>query len=86
MENNQQYVASFTLVQDGLDGEVTPKLDFLPLVDPIQEDAPAIYEYMSTVALNFLRTVNVLDDQLNLIKPDALANVGLNVQTSGRKH
>lgn len=80
-ETKTQYTATFKLVQDGLDGEVTPALEFNPLVDPMEEEAPAIYEYMSNIALNFLHLANVIDDEGKLLDPDKLDTVELNLST-----
>lgn len=81
-----EYTATFSLKQNGLDGEVTPHLEFSPLVDPTDEEAPAIYEYMATVALTFLRQVNVIDEKNELLEPDGLDNVVLNVKTPETRH
>lgn len=84
---NDTYTATFTLVQDGLDGEVTPTLEFSPLVDPATEEAPAIYEFMSDIALRFLRQVNVLDDENNIIDPEGFDRLELDLsEPSGTKH
>ena len=83
---NETYVATFSLTQTGLDGEVIPGLEFSPLVNPVDEEAPAIYEYMANVALNFLRQVNIIDERNELIDPNGLDDVVLNVKTEGTKH
>lgn len=76
---NTQYTATFTLTQDGLDGEVTPSLEFNPLVNPVEEDAPAIYEYMSNVVLNFLRMVNMIDDTNQIVDDEAFEQLSLDL-------
>ena len=76
---NTQYTATFTLTQDGLDGEVNPRLQFDPLVNPVEEDAPAIYEYMSNVVLNFLRVVNMVDDNNKIIDDEAFEQLSLDL-------
>lgn len=81
-----KYVATFTLTQDGLAGEVTPSLEFLPLVSPGDEETPAIYEYMSTMALKFLQQVRVIDEHFNPINENSLDGMELNVLRPLTKH
>ena len=83
---NTNYVATFSLTQAGLDGEVTPSLEFSPLVNPVDEEAPAIYEYMANLALNFLRQVNIIDEHNELVEPGGLDDVVLNVKVPETKH
>lgn len=71
------YTAVFTLRQEGMNGEITPILEFLPLVDPTLQEAPAIYEYMSNVVLQFLRTINAIDEDLQIIDEDEWGRVQL---------
>ena len=78
------YTATFTLTQEGLGGMVVPKLEFNPMLDPTSEEAPAIYEYMSGIALRFLRTVNAIDDNLNVVDENEWSKVQLNVMTEGK--
>lgn len=86
MTDNTTYTATFTLTQYGLDGEVSPNLEFSPLVNPVDEEAPAIYEYMSNVVLRFLQQVNVIDERFNLKEGQSLEGVGLSVKTDATKH
>ena len=76
---NTHYTATFKLTQDGLDGEVIPSLEFNPLVNPVEEDAPAIYEYMSNVVLNFLRVVNMIDDTNQIVDDEAFEQLSLDL-------
>lgn len=75
--NDKVYTAVFTLKQHGLDGEVIPTLEFHPLIDPTQTEAPAIYEYMSGAVLNFLRVVNAIDDDLQIVDEEEWDRVQL---------
>lgn len=86
MNDDTIFTATFKLVQNGLDGEVTPTLDFSPLVDPNTEETPAIYEYMSNRALDFLRMANVIDSGNDIIDPTAFQQVELNLSTTDTKH
>jgi hypothetical protein len=81
----QVYTAVFTLRQTDLDGEVIPTLEFLPLVDPTQQEAPAIYEYMSNVVLQFLRTVNAIDEDLQIVDQDEWDRVQLTLTADNSK-
>lgn len=84
MSDTNVYTATFTLTQEGLDGMVTPTLDFSPHVDPIDEAAPAIYEYMSTIALDFLKQVNILDEDNEILDESGFDRLELNL-SSNRK-
>lgn len=72
------YRATFTLEQTGLDGPVTPKLEFHPLVEDPRE-APAIYGYMSHELLKFLRMVNIIDENNEVIEKEYLDGVELHL-------
>lgn len=75
--DEQVYTAVFTLRQQGLDGEVIPTLEFHPLIDPTQTEAPAIYEYMSNTVLTFLRLVNAIDSDLQIVDQEEWDRVRL---------
>lgn len=72
------YRATFTLEQEGLDGQVTPKLEFVPKVDN-PKDAPAIYGYMSNELLKFLRMVNIIDENNEVINKEYFDDVEMHL-------
>lgn len=76
------YRASFTLEQNGLAGPITPKMQLDPMIDPDTQEVPAIYEYISSVALNFLRQVRAIDENNEVLDEDEWSRVGLEVMTS----
>lgn len=77
------YTATFTLIQEGKDGMITPKLKFSPMLNPADEEAPAIYEYMSNFALRFLRQINAIDDRMQPVDEAQWEKVQLEVMTEG---
>jgi hypothetical protein len=77
----QVYRATFTLEQEGLKGPITPKMSLDPMVNPMTEEVPAIYEYISTMAMNFLRQVRAVDDNNEVLDEDQWSRVGLDVMT-----
>lgn len=78
---NTIYRASFTLEQEGLSGPITPKMKLEPMVNPATEQVPAVYEYISTMALNFLRQVRAIDENNEVLDEDQWDQVGLEVFT-----
>lgn len=78
------YIAKFTLIQEGLAGMVTPKLEFLPRVDPTKEEVPAIYEYLSNIALDFIRTAGIIDENNEIVDEEAFDRVELDLTGKGR--
>jgi hypothetical protein len=73
------YTATFSLTQIGLDGLVTPSLKFSPHVDPTVEDHPAIYEFMSNIVMNFIRQMNVIDVDNEIIVDEAFDQLELDL-------
>jgi hypothetical protein len=73
------YTATFTLVQEGLTGPVTPKLEFNPKVDPTVEDHPAIYEYMSHLALTFIRQAQIIDENGEITDDESFQQLELDL-------
>lgn len=80
-KTEQTYKATFSLEQEGLRGEIVPKMSLEPLVNPMTEEVPAIYEYMSTIALRFLRQVRAIDENNEILDEDEWEKVGLEVLT-----
>jgi hypothetical protein len=78
LSNDTRYKATFTLEQDGVDGAVTPHLDYFPKVEDPRE-APAIYGYMANELLRFLRMVHIIDGNNQVINPEYFDEVELNL-------
>jgi hypothetical protein len=76
------YTATFTLEQDGLKGTIIPKLTFNPKINPLTEEVPAIYEYMSTMSLNFLRQVRAIDENGEIVNGDEWDRVKLDLSNN----
>lgn len=70
------HTATFTLVTDNA-GVTTPDLTFNPLVDPSKEEAPAIYNFMSRVAIEFLKEAGLVDDDNLWVSQEAADGVHL---------
>lgn len=78
------YVATFKLEQDE-HGMVTPSVAFDPKVDPADNNAPAIYGYMAEVALDFLRQVDLVDENGDWASDEASAMISLDLSTQGKR-
>lgn len=78
------YIATFKLEQDD-NGMVTPSVTFDPKVDPANENAPAIYGYMAEVAMDFLRQVDLVDEDNNWASDEAAAMISLDLSTQGKR-
>ena len=87
MTDKTNFKATFTLSQEGFDGDVVSHLTFEPLVDRANVDAaPICYEMMAVLAQHYLQMINVIDEDGELIDPDAFENqINLRVSTFGDK-
>ena len=74
------YTAIFKLEQDD-NGMVTPSVTFDPKVDPTADEAPAIYNYVAEIALDFLKQVELVDEEGNWASEEAMNAVGLNTSS-----
>jgi hypothetical protein len=83
----EKFTATFTLSQEGPDGPVMSELSFNPLVDRANIDnAPTAYEMMAYLAQTYLFMTNVIDEEGNLLDPDAFdTQTTVNVSTLGDK-
>lgn len=82
-KTNETFTATFTLSQEGPDGDVTSTLEFNPLIDRANADeAPLAYEMMAFLAQHYLYMIGVVDENGELIDPEAFSrNTQLNVTT-----
>ena len=78
------YTATFKLEQDE-HGMVTPSVAFDPKVNPTDESAPAIYDYMAQVAMDFLRQVDLVDENGDWASDEASAMISLDLSTQGKR-
>lgn len=69
------YTATFTMKQHGLDGGIEVDLVFDPKIEVDQEVAPAIYEFMSRIVLNFVAQIEAMQAGLVTDDADELHNV-----------
>lgn len=79
-----KYTATFTLVQEGTDGEIHAHVSFDPLVDvnTLEEDEqPGVFEIMSHLVEQFLFLTGVVDENGDLIDPEAFHS-GVNLKIS----
>lgn len=84
--DKKKFVATFQLSQEGHDGEVHSVLTFDPKVNETGDNAPGAYELMAYLAQCFLEVTGVIDQEGNLIDPDAFhRNTLINVSDRGRK-
>jgi hypothetical protein len=81
--DNTNYVATFTLSQTGVDGEINAAVSFNPVVDlaTVDEEAqPGVFEIMSHLVEQFLFITGVVDENGELLDPEAFhSGVQLNV-------
>ena len=69
------FKATFTLSQEGLEGDIVSELTFEPLVDQSNVDeAPAAYEMMAFLVQQYLYAAGVIDEEGDLIDPEAFHN------------
>lgn len=80
-ETNKTFKATFTLTQEGMEGDIISELSFEPLVDRDDlDEVPAVYEMMSFLAQHYLYMIGVVDEDGELIDADAFhSNTTLNV-------
>jgi hypothetical protein len=87
LTDTTKYTATFTLSQEGAEGDITSTLSFDPLVDRANVDqSPLVYEMMSQLVLHYLYMAEVVDEDGNLIDPAGFEdNTHLNISTFGDK-
>lgn len=89
-EKNTKYVATLTLTQDGLEGDVMSSLKFSPLIDGSEADddgaidIPAAYALMAVAVQAYLEAANILGPDGEILDEDeAHATMNIDASTGG---
>lgn len=80
-----EYTATFTLTQIGKEGPVTPSLEFIPLIEDPSE-SPAIFECMAHVYLNWLKMMQIIDENGEVIDQEYLDQTDIRASAPSTKH
>lgn len=82
-DSKTKFTATFTLSQEGEDGEIVSKLEFSPLVsdeDVANNRQPDCYDIMSYLVQQYLYIANIVDEDGDIIDHDAFDNTSFQVR------
>jgi hypothetical protein len=85
-DSKVNYTATFTLTQEGLDGELRSSLTFSPLLtdqEVVFGEAPDAYNIMSHLVEQFLFIAGVIDEEGDVVDQEGYDNLNLLVREAG---
>lgn len=79
------FTTTFTLSQEGTEGDVVARLEFEPRVGA-NGDVPPCYEAMSQLVLGYLQKIEAIDEDNNVIDQKFFDNVSITASEDRTKH
>lgn len=76
-DSKQKFTATFTLSQEGTDGDVTSSLTFEPLVsdeEVLAGHTPDAYDIMAYLVQHYLQIAGIVDEEGDIVDPDGYEN------------